>query len=223
MWEFCWCGSLTLENQLTLSRSLTLTHTNTLSLNLSLSLAHYFILQNAHPDWDSVVKQTERKTKRKETPDRPNGRNFLVVLKLTKQKLRGKTIDKNERTSKSLNVNCYFVSLALFFCQNVKWWFLCAVLTKNHSFVNFVWWKLKFTIHQRFVKCFTHGNYWLILFLFIAINWIFTFGCYYLDIVVKCGCYSNQFGLATKWLLLILPKQWVIPILGWMTLVTCSI
>ena len=92
-----------------LSLVLSLSHIQTHSLSISLSLAHYFILQNAHPDWDSVVKQTERKTKRKETPDRPNGRNFLVVLKLTKQKLRGKTIDKNERTSKSLNVNCYFV------------------------------------------------------------------------------------------------------------------
>ncbi len=58
---------------------------------------------------------------------------------------------------------CLFSSI--FFCQNVKWWFLCAVLTKKHSLVNFVWWKLKFTIHQRLFECFAHGNDWLIIFI----------------------------------------------------------
>jgi hypothetical protein len=31
--------------------------------------------------------------------------------------------------------------------------------------VNFVLWKLKFTIHQRLFECFAHGNDWLILFI----------------------------------------------------------
>ena len=74
MWELSWCGSLTLENQETLSRthtrsfhslSLSRTHTHTHTpahtrTHSRTQSPHYFILQNAHHNWASVGKQKER-------------------------------------------------------------------------------------------------------------------------------------------------------------------
>ena len=96
--------------------------------------------------------------------------------------------------------------------------FMCSV-DDQQSFVNsYSWWKikLKFAKDKNLFKndlvCFPHGNDWL--FLFSCELLTFHILLFFSDRFVKCGCYFNRFWLATKWLLLIFPKQWVIPFLG---------